>query len=244
MYLETLESLGLTPNEAKIYRALIDIKQGSIGDISNYANIHRRNTYDAIRRLIAKGLAYQILPKKNLTFAPVHPDKLRELIDEKAKELNNALPGLTKKFEAVNAGQSVYIYKGIGGLKSYINLILQQGKDIYGIASKGTWFDPRIAKFIATAVKKLKDKKIKTKLIYDFEVENRPEVMKAISPCYKILPKQYSTGSSIDVFGDYVAIYSGMDIKSLDEEITIFILKDKTLALDFKKWFQFMWDHL
>lgn len=243
MLIETLEKLGLTPNEAKIYNTLLEIQKGSIGDISKYAGIHRRNIYDAIQRLLSKGLAYQVLPEKILTYAPVHPDKLTELLNEKVKELETALPGLVKKFETINASQSVYVYKGVGGLKNYINLILKQGKNIYGIASKGTWFDPRIINFSTQAAKKLKEKKIKTKLIYDFELKNHPEVIRIIGP-YKILPKKYSTGSSIDIFGNYVALYSGMDIKALNEEITIFILKDKTLAHDCKKWFQFMWDYL
>lgn len=243
MPLELLEYLGLTPNEAKIYKTLLDIKEGSIWDISSQASIHRRNTYDAIKRLISKGLAYQVLPKKTLTFAPVHPDKLKELLDEKVGELEVVLPTLVKKFENINASQSVYIYKGIGGLRNYINLMLKEGKDIYGIASKGTWFDPRILKFSVKAAEQLKRKKIKTRLIFDFELKDHPEVIKIASP-YKVLPKKYSTGSSLDIFGDYVAIYSGMGIKALDGDVTIFILKDKTLAKDCKKWFQFMWDHL
>ncbi|MDD4989910.1 MAG: hypothetical protein PHW31_01210 [Candidatus Pacebacteria bacterium] len=48
----------------------------------------------------------------------------------------------------------------------------------------------------------------------------------------------------MDIFGDYVAIYSGVGTKALGQDITIFILKDKTLAQDCKKWFQFMWDNL
>jgi len=41
-----------------------------------------------------------------------------------------------------------------------------------------------------------------------------------------------------------VAVYSGVNIKTLDNDITIFITKDKTLAKDYKKWFDFMWDVL
>jgi hypothetical protein len=58
------------------------------------------------------------------------------------------------------------------------------------------------------------------------------------------LPKQYSSQSTVAVFGDYVAIYSGVNVRQLDEDITIFIMKDKTLAQDYLKWFNFMWDHL
>ncbi|MBP6881294.1 MAG: hypothetical protein KBC35_01590 [Candidatus Pacebacteria bacterium] len=243
-YVETLTDLGLTPNEAKIYEALLSLKRGSIWDISTHAGIHRRNAYDAIQRLLDRGLAYQVLPKKTLTYAPVHPDKLNELIEDKVRNLEQALPGLRLRFEKVDAPQSIYVYKGVAGLKNYINLIIKEGQDIYGIGSKGTWFDERIRTFAVRAGNKLTKLGIKTTLIYDPSLREHPEVMKIIGAPYKFLPEKYATESSIDIFGDYVAMYSGVSTKGLDDNIIIFIMRDKTLATDTKKWFDFMWDHL
>ncbi|MEI7480613.1 MAG: helix-turn-helix domain-containing protein [bacterium] len=244
MYEKNLESLGLTPNEAKIYRALLELKTASIWNISSSAGIHRRNTYDAIQRLIDRGLAFQVLPKKVLTYAPVHPDKLKELIEEKERELTSILPGLVKKFDKVSAPQEVCIYKGVGGLKNYIDLILKEKNDIYGIGSKGTWFDKRISAFAKKAEKKYKDLKIKSVLIFDEDLKKHTEVFQTIGGPHKFLPKKYCGESSIDIFGDYVAIYSGVNMLGLDSDITIFILKDKSLAQDIMRWWQFMWDML
>lgn len=244
MYHEVLESAGLTPNEAKIYAALLELKSASIGEISTQAQIHRRNAYDAIRRLLEKGLCFQVLPKKTLTYAPVHPDKLRELVDEKALLLQEAMPGLVRSFSERSASQAVFVYKGIGGLKNYISLELEVGEAIYGIGSKGSWFDPRIANFAKHAAKKYAALRTKSKIIYDAEMASHQEVLAEIGGEYKFLPAKYSTGSSIDIFGDYVALYSGMRIKELGDDIAIFILKDKTLAEDHKKWWQYLWDTL
>lgn len=243
---ETLELIGLTPNEAKIYRSLLELKKGSIWDIAKHAEIDRRNAYDAIHRLIHKGLAFQVLPKKFLTYAPVHPEKLRELVEEKSVALEKALPRLVKKFNLVSAPQSVYVYKGIGGLKNYIDLEIRTGETIYGLGSKGSWFDPRIKSFATRAAKRFAAAKIKSQVIYDETLRGHPEVIEAISARgeYKFLPKKYAGGSSLEIFGDYVALYSGMETLRLDDDITIFILKDKTLAQDYKKWFDFMWEAL
>src|SRR3989344_752572 len=192
MYIESLEDIGLTPNEAKIYNALLELKKGSIWDISTHAGIHRRNAYDAIQRLIFKGLAFQVLPKKFLTYAPVHPEKLQELVEEKQKSLENILPGLVKRFDKVNVSQSIYVYKGVGGLKNYINLELRVGKPIYGIGSKGSWFDPRIKNFALRAAKKYDALKVQSKIIYDDSVRNHPEVIKAIGGEHKFMPKDKS----------------------------------------------------
>lgn len=243
-YEDILIDIGLSPNEAKIYRALLELKEATIGDISTYANIHRRNTYDAIERLIKKGLAYQILPKRVLTYAPVHPDKLKEIVAEKNNEFESSLPKLIKQYHHHNPAQAIFVYKGVAGLKNYIDLEIKVGKTIYGIGSKGSWFDPRIKSFAKRANDKYKAKKMTGKIIYDAELKKFPEIVGKVGKDFKFLPKKYSTGSSIDVFGDYVAIYSGVNIAELDEDVTIFILKDKTLARDYMKWFNFMWDFL
>jgi predicted transcriptional regulator len=244
MYEKNLENLGLTPNEAKVYRALLELKNASIWNISSSAGIHRRNAYDAIQRLIDHGLAFQVLPKKVLTYAPVHPDKLKELVEEKERELDSILPGLVKKFTKVSAPQEVYVYKGVGGLKNFINLILRESKDIYGIGSKGTWFDKRIASFAKRAEGQYKKLEIKSHLIFDENLRKHTDVFEIVGGPHKFLPKKYCGESSIDIFGDYVAIYSGVNMLGLDSDITIFILKDKTLAQDIMKWWHFMWDML
>jgi HTH-type transcriptional regulator, sugar sensing transcriptional regulator len=245
MYNDILEELGLTPNEAKIYMALLELKNGTIWDISTHAGIHRRNTYDAIHRLMYKGLAFQVLPKRNLTYAPVHPDKLKEYVEDKINSLEKGLPGMIKKYNKVNTSQFVNVYKGVGGLRNYIDLEISVGKDIYCLGGKGSWYDERVLDYvIRKAYRKYKEAGIKSYMIYDQEAGTRSDVVKYIGNNYKILPKKYSSNSSVDVFGDYVAIYSGMNVKNLEDDITITILKDKTLAQDFMKWWQFMWDML
>lgn len=241
---ESLETIGLTPNEAKIYNVLLELKEASISKIAVSAGIHRRNVYDTVQRLMEHGLIYQVLPKKVLTYSPVHPDKLKELVDEKTRELNRIMPELTKRFGESAIEQSFYIYRGVGGLKNFINLMIKEGKTIYGIGSKGTWFDKRISSFAKKAEKEYKKKKIKSYLIFDEELKKEEHVFKIIGGTYKFLPKKYCGESSIDIFGDYVAIYSGVNSLGLDREITIFILKDRSLAKDMMKWWRFYWDFL
>ena len=172
---DILIDVGLSPNEAKIYRALLELKEATIGAISTYANIHRRNTYDAIERLIKKGLAYQILPKRVLTYAPVHPDKLKEIVAEKNNEFETSLPKLIKQYDRHNPDQAVFVYKGVAGLKNYIDLELKVGKTIYGIGSKGSWFDPRIKSYAKRANDQYRTKKMSSKIIYDEIVPSNGE---------------------------------------------------------------------
>lgn len=238
------DSLGLTSSEAKVYETLLEFKTASIGEIASYAKIHRRNVYDVVQRLLNKGLVFQVLPKKNLVYQPVHPEKLRELLDYQAQELERLLPAMVRRFNDRHIPQASYVYRGVGGLKNFIGLMLEERKTIYGIGSKGIWFDPRIENFVLHASKKYRGLRLKSYLIYDHEMRKRPEVLEIIGKPHKFLPKKYSGQSSVSIFGDYVAVYSGMTAKKFGEDISIFILKDKSLAKDYKKWWQFMWDML
>ena len=52
VYQETFEGIGLSPNEAKIYETLVEHGELGVSEIATRSQIHRRNAYDAIRRLI------------------------------------------------------------------------------------------------------------------------------------------------------------------------------------------------
>lgn len=243
-YIETLHQIGLSLNEARVYSALLEIKAGTVSAIAKQTGVDRRNIYDTIARLIKQGLVYQILPKKILTYAPVNPEKLREFVDEKAKDLELVLPQMTKKFNLVSPGQNISLFKGVRGLKNYINLILKTGKDFHGLGSKGSWFDPRVRDFSIRAAQKWREKKIKARYIFDAEIRDCPEVLQWLGGSYKFLPPKYSSNSSWEIFGDHVVVYSGMTPKELDDDITFFVMKDKTLASDCRKWFSLIWDLL
>src|SRR3990167_10261702 len=98
MNAQIYESLGLSPNEAKIYESLVEIGESGISAIAINAKIHRRNAYDAIHRLIDKGLVFEIFSSGENKYNAVDPDKLVELLGEKQAKLQSVLPELKKKF--------------------------------------------------------------------------------------------------------------------------------------------------
>lgn len=243
MATEILQQLGLSPNEAKIYEALLDLKEAGVGEISSRAEIHRRNVYDAINRLVDKGLIFPILAKGENLYSPVDPDKLTELIQEKQILLNKSLPDLRKRYEQRVGAQEAYIYRGIEGFKNYMRDLLRVGEDGYFIGAKLGWFDPRLNTFREQFFKEVKRKNIKFYHIFDYEVkEKHGDEIKQLQENYRFLPKKYSTDSGIDIFGDYVVTFTGLHYKKLDDSGTLFVLRDRHLADSYKTWFKFMYD--
>lgn len=242
MFENIFEKLGLSPNEAKIYEVLLELKESGAGEISSKAKVHRRNVYDAVNRLIDKGLIFPILTKGENLYSPVDPDKLMELVKEKETELNKILPQLRKIYEAKSIEQEAYIYRGAEGFKNFVRDVLRVGKDIYTIGGKLAWLDPGIKNYTEQALKEIRRKKMNFYILFDAEVKKGKDSFDAFGKNYKFLPAQFSTDSTISIFGDYIVNYTGMYIKKIDDNGTMFVIRDQKLADSYRSWFDFMWD--
>jgi len=95
MYAEIFQELGLSPNEARIYEALLELGRSSVAEIAVKTNIHRRNVYDAVNRLVEKGIITTVIGDKDNRYIPVDPNKLLEVVEEKKREVteSHARPG-------------------------------------------------------------------------------------------------------------------------------------------------------
>jgi predicted DNA-binding transcriptional regulator len=238
------ESLGLSPNEAKIYEALVEKGESSISEIAINAQIHRRNAYDAINRLVDKGLCFLIVSQKENRYNAVDPDKLSQLIAEKQSELNKFLPELKKKFQKREAPQEAYIYRGLEGQKNIFRDMLRVGEDSYFLGAKGGWYEPRIEAARVAFFKEANKKGIKFIQLFEHAVkEQMPNFPKHFEGKlqYRFLPKEYATNSGIHIFGDYVITYTGLPIGRLPDDLVFFVIRSKDLAESYRTWFWYMW---
>lgn len=246
MNTELYESLGLSPNEWKIYESLVEHGESSISQVAINAQIHRRNAYDAINRLIDKGLCFLIVSQKENRYNAVDPDKLKELLSEKEQALEAIMPDLKKKFTHREAPQEAYIYRGLEGQKNVWRDILRVGQDSYFIGAKGGWYEPKLDKGVRDAFfKEANRKKIKFIQLFDHEVQKQmpdfPHYFQGELK-YRFLPKKYSTNSGVGIFGDYVVTYTGLTIGKVPDDVVFFILHSKGLAESYRTWFWYMWE--
>ena len=245
MELTLFEELGLSPNEAKIYDALITYGGSGVSTIALRSKVHRSNAYDALHRLIEKGLVYEVFGQRETVYEAVDPGKLLEFLQEKETKLSSALPELLRKFQKQRPPERAYIFKGPEGVKNYLRLMLKAGADVYSFAAKGAWFDPRIETFTQWFLKEAKKKGIKYFHIFDHDIkEHLEKVPRAVGKPYKFLPKEYSTISCIDIFGDHIVTYTGLHLGKLDDDLTIFVMVSPELAESYRTWWKLIWDLL
>ncbi len=246
MYQQLLENLGLSPNEAKIYEALVEYGEIGVSEIATRANIHRRNAYDAIRRLVSKGLCFEIFSQKENLYNAVDPEKLLELAKEKEREIERALPDLAKKFSHRAASEEAYIYRGLEGQKNIWRDVIRVGKDSYFIGAKVAWFDPRLKSARDAFFKEANRKNIRFIQLFDHEAALKiPDFPKHFPGKldYRILPKEYSTNSGLHIFGDYVITHTGLnEIGKMGDNVVFFVLHSADLADSYRTWFRYMWE--
>lgn len=245
MAIDLFQDLGLSPNESKIYHALITYGGSGVSTISLRSKVHRRNAYDAVHRLIEKGLVYEVFSSGETVYEAVEPGKLLEFIQEKELRLQKELPGLLSAYRDHRAPQRAYIYKGIEGMKNFLREALKVGEDMYEFGAKGGWFDPRLATFTGWFLEEAKKKKMKFHHIFDWEVQNKiPHVPDIVGKPYKFAPKAYTSESAIEVFGDHVVTFTGLGFGKIEDDLTIFVMVSPKLAQSYRIWWQMMWDLL
>lgn len=244
MYSEIFEEIGLSPNEAKIYETLIQSGEIGVAEISLKAKVHRRNVYDALNRLVEKGLVFRIFQKGEHQFRAVAPDKLAEVLEEKETKLNRILPVLRSLYQQQPLQEAAFIYKGKEGYKNYLRDMERVAEDTYFLGAKGLWFTPWVEKQYLQdyqAAMKRKNKKYFT--LYDYRVKQKlPQAFKNVGGEYKILPKNYTAPGVTDVFGDYVVTFTSVDVGNFGEDGTVFVMINKELAETYRTWFKFIWD--
>lgn len=244
MYEELLREVGLSINEAKVYEALLNSGESSVQTISLKSKVHRRNVYDSIAKLIEKGLASEVFIKGEKNFKAINPRKLLELIKEKEERITNVLPEMQAKYKFVEEKEEAYFYRGTEGFKVYLQNILETKETVYFIGAKAFWLDSRLQHYIPRFDKERKKLGIKFMHLFDYEIkEQKPEILKLVGKPYKFLPKEYSSSTAIDIFGDYVVTFVGVKPGELDREPLQFVIKSKRLADGYRKFFKFMWDN-
>jgi len=243
MHEEILKEIGLSSNESKVYETLLKIGEASVQTISNKCGVHRRNVYDSLSKLSEKGLVSEVFIKGEKNFKATDPRRLLELLKEKEEKLNQILPSMQKKFESDEEKEEAYFYRGIEGVKNYLQDILKTRETVYFIGAKAFWLDERLKDSLVMFERDRKRLGIKLKHLFDAEVkEKKPEILKVVGKPYKFLPKKYSSSTAIDIFGPYVVTFVGVEPGKLSTEPLMFVMKSRKLADGYRKFFQFMWD--
>jgi sugar-specific transcriptional regulator TrmB len=235
---EVLRKVGLSQSEAKVYLTLIESGLSLAGEVTKKANINRSNCYDALQRLIEKGLVSYVIKANRKHFQAETPQKFLEIIKEQENKLKNKeneikkiLPKLIEKSKISDEKPEATIYKGKKGIKSIFEDILRYNEYcVFGSSGK---FKEILGPFFKQFQKRVKENNIELRILV--AEKTKPDIIKHAKEM-RYLPKEYITMISTIVYGNKVAIISWTD------DPVGFLLEDKPTSESYRIYFNFMWN--
>ena len=137
MDLKIIQEIGLSNTEVKVYLALLELGSALAGEITKKSMVNRTNVYDALERLIEKGLVSYVISANRKVFEPVKPERLQNILKEKQEKLDSILSELKLKYKMSKPKEEATIFKGKKGIKSILEDALKEKKEIYAYGAEG-----------------------------------------------------------------------------------------------------------
>tara|TARA_Y100000310_G_scaffold337330_2_gene424144 strand:- start:392 stop:1132 length:741 start_codon:yes stop_codon:yes gene_type:complete len=190
MFKKQLKDLGLTENEVKIYLTLLENGHLHPTKLAEKTGLHRSYLYDALERLVEKGVLNLIILENKRAYQAVDPSALRELFELKLKQFDSILPELNEIFREQKEETRVEVYKGKQVFRTCIKDLVSNLKKNDTLYLMGE--DEEITQELDSVILKqyfriLKEKNVKEKVIIRKGAKKLPE--KAIE--YRELPSKY-----------------------------------------------------
>lgn len=124
---KSLEQLGLSEKEAKVYLALLELGEANVPKIAHQAALRRPITYVILEKLAKLGLASIVEKKKKMHFVVENPESLvtfvneeKKAAEEKEKIIQNIMPELNSLFQSVGARPTVIFLTGTDAIKAVV----------------------------------------------------------------------------------------------------------------------------
>ncbi len=244
---ESLEKLGFTRLEARIYVGLLRLGRLSAGEITKNTGIHRRNVYDSLARLIEKGFVSYATVNRRKLFNASPPSRLLEFLGEKQESLRRdemearkILPEMESLPSRNPEDTDVSIFKGKDGMKSIMNDVLKDGKELLCFVA-----DAKLRQLVQFYLPIFTEKRIKRKIafkiIYDEELKGKAHEIYDGKRYTEIrfLRRENTPPVVMWVYGNKVALRPSEE--SIEDTVVI-LLKNQKIADSFRKYFELLWN--
>lgn len=227
---KTLEKLGFSPNEVKVYLILNDHGSTKAGRIAKLAHIDRSSCYNALKMLLEKGLVSHVSIGKVKWYQVVGPKRLLEYVQEQEEDVRAILPRLQEMHKANKVEGQVRLFKGIKGVKAIFLDIIRTGKDNYVFGSEGQ-FSERMPEFAYQFDRMKREKGIRTTLLIR---KDRKEIDNKTTT-YGYLPNISESPAVTNIYGNKIAIIIWTD------EPEGILIENAAAAKAYKSYFDAMW---
>ena len=228
----SLEKIGLTGNESKIYLTLLRHGTAKAGKISKHSGINRTTTYDALKRLLEKGLISYVVKENRKYFQAADPQKIVEMIRRREEDAKKILPKLSQMFKAPVETHNVTLYYGRKGVKTVFQDIVREGKPNCVLDAE-VKFGERMPYFVIWFTKQIEKKKIQIRHIARSTVDVKPT--KTTKVRFLDFKTKEKSPVATNIYGDKIAMIMWTDPPEA------VVIKSQSAADAYRKYFELLW---
>jgi len=131
----SLEEIGFTKSEIKVYLALIELGESSVGNIVKKSGVASSKIYELLEKLMEKGIVSTYIKANRKYFQAADPKRLKDYIEqrkkelhEKEKEIEGMIPLLSEKFAQHAKETEVELFKGYRGVETVFRDMMRELK--------------------------------------------------------------------------------------------------------------------
>jgi len=238
---ESLEKIGLTDKQAKVYLAALELGSATIQELARKSGVKRPSIYNFLDEMINKGFLTMTEIKGKTHISPEKPESIIEKQKRQANMMNNLLPDLLGIYNSPAEKPKIKFYEGFEGIKKVYDNIITDNQPIYAFGDyeillsselsdhMKKWTIERAQRNIPIKIIAKEGPKIKAYL-------NSHDQKKELRETKFAKNAMFST--EINIFGDKVALISfqkpGMGV----------IIENKNTAETMMSIWQLLWNNL
>ncbi|MEN9625963.1 MAG: hypothetical protein RL557_291 [archaeon] len=232
----SLYSLGLSQVETSTYITLLANPRISVTKIAKLTHFYRPNIYQALERLMMKGLIYEAKGKRAKLFEAFPPEYLLKEFNKKKSMLEKVIPMLKKmQSESMVIGE-MRVIEGINGWKNLLDEFIESENErvVFGVPQQAIEI---MEGFFNEYHKKRAQKKLWLRHLFNYDARERIKITNKLPYTEsKYLPKNLDQPVSTSVCGSLVAItvYNKRNILTI-------VIENKMIATAYKHYFDLLW---
>lgn len=243
---KTLEEIGFTKTETKVYLELLKLGKCKADEIIKRTGLYKSNVYQALNSLTQKGFVGEVVINNVKHFEAYAVDKVFDVLDEKKKQIDIQKEGIKKIIKeyqnkyVAKPTKRINLYSG-NGVKTILYDILKtlkKGDIIYALGSRGDIMLEYFRYYFPAFLKQRVKRGIKFKGIY--AIKDRKEFQQEIPPLTeaKFLNQENFPPMQTVVYKDKVVIFI------VNETMEAILIENKNLAESYVKYFNFIWSSI
>ena len=240
MDISILEDIGLTGSEIKVFLTLLELGSSTAGKVVGKSGLQNAVVHRAFHSLIEKGLITYVFEGKIKQYQSIEPKLLLNFIDEKRLKLEKLLPELEKKRTFQKEISQARIFKGIRGIKTLLNLMLDTDSKEYFAFGGPQKADNLLGNhFWENFHRNRISKKIKAKLIFHQSLGWWAKKLNKFK-----LTEVRKTKKDFEELVETIICGKKVAIIIYSDNLFGLLIEDKIVAKSYKKFFEILWKTL